>query len=197
MRFQPVFLRIFLRAVLIVSPVTIAGCSGLVAPGESAVYSKVPVDSVVRVEQRLAVARERTRVWLRGDRTSTGSSSNSPICNFEVDKIDREEIQFIEPGEYRIRRVQNMWTEIVQMHPRTKRQVEYRLAGIGGGDGGTPSIYEGYHFWFDSPEQPNVMRMTCIGVFEDMWKARPPTIAEIRDSLGSLATLELAGTPSR
>lgn len=82
------------------------------------------------------------------------------------------------------------------MRPRIEHRVEYRFAGIGGGGGGTPMIYEGYHLWFDSPDQPNVMWMTCIGIFADMWEARPPTIAEIRASLGKLATLELAGTSS-
>jgi hypothetical protein len=53
-------------------------------------------------------------------------------------------------------------------------------------------IYEGYHLWLDSPSQPNVMRLTCRGVIDEPWKARRPSIAEIRASLGTLATLKLA-----
>lgn len=188
---------IFLRTLFIASPLLAAGCSGLIGPGEGAAYSKVPVGSVVRIERRIPVATDRARVWLRGDRTSTGSSSNSPICGLEVSDIDRSGTQFIDPGVFRVRRVQNMWTEIVQLPGTRGDRVKYRLANVGGGDGGTPMIYEGYHLWLESEEQPNVMRMTCIGVFADMWEARPPTIEDIRASLGILATLEIAGAPPR
>jgi hypothetical protein len=149
---------------------------------------------VVRVLRPLPVAAGHTRVWLRGDGTSSGSASGRPICGLEIRELDRERVRNIEPGDFRVTRVQNYWTQVVRAAP--PRRVLFRLAAVdGGGDGGTPLIYEGYHLWLDNPAQPGVMRMTCIGVLADMWEARPPTVADIRASLGSLATLELASSP--
>ncbi len=179
---------------IIATPLLAAGCAATMPKSEDAAYSRVPAGSLVRVERRLPVAKDKARVWLRGVRTSAVSSSDSPICALEVARIDREGTQYIEPGEFRIRRVENMWTQVVQARPEGPERLKLRLAGMDGGDGGTPMIYEGYHFWFERTEQPNLMRMTCIGVFDDMWEAKPPTITEIRASLGNLATLELATT---
>ena len=170
----------------------LSGCMPpcLVGAGEETAYSRVPVNSRVHLERRLTVAPGQARVWLRGDATSTGSSSEVPICGFEIDRVDPENPQFIAPGEFRIYRVQPLWSEFAQ----APRHPAYRLAGLGGGSdgGGTPMVYEGYHLWLENPQQPHVWRLTCLGVFADMWEAKPPTVAEIRQSLGRLARLELA-----
>ena len=182
------------RLVAVLASLFLVGCAALTTPGEDSVWSRVPEGASIRVEQRLPIAPGRTRVWLRGDGTSSSSSSGRPICGLEVRGLDREAVQFIEPGVFEVTRVQNMWTQVVRMP--AEPGVRFRLAGMdGGGSGGTPMIYEGYHLWLENPEQPGVMRMTCIGVFADMWEARPPTVADIRASLGSLATLELPAVP--
>jgi hypothetical protein len=38
------------------------------------------------------------------------------------------------------------------------------------------------------------MRLTCLGMLDEMWKSRPITLDEIRHALGDLATLRIAGT---
>jgi hypothetical protein len=60
--------------------------------------------------------------------------------------------------------------------------------------GGNPLIQEGYHLWLSGLSDPNVMRLTCLGMLDDMWRARAPTLAEVRAALGTLATLELSDT---
>jgi hypothetical protein len=37
------------------------------------------------------------------------------------------------------------------------------------------------------------MRLTCLGMLNDMWRARAITLEEIRAALGTVATLEIAG----
>ena len=184
--------RFLFRSISRLAPLlALVGCSSLAWQDGDGAYSRVPVGSVVRVERRIPIERDRARAWLRGDRVSMGSGSNRPICGIEVRQLDRDAVQYVQPGEFRVRRVQNMWTEVVLVPPARDGQVRFRLADMGGG--GTPMIYEGYHLWLESEDQPNVMRLTCIGIFDEMWEARPPTIEEIRASLGRLATLEIPG----
>jgi len=65
-------------------------------------------------------------------------------------------------------------------------------AGHDGGGGGSPMIQEGYHLWLAGGKDPNVMRLTCLGMLDEMWRVRPITLDEIRRALGAVATLEVA-----
>jgi hypothetical protein len=58
-------------------------------------------------------------------------------------------------------------------------------------------IQEGYHLWLADGPDPDVMRLTCLGMLDEMWRARPPTLDEVRAALGELATLELPASPRR
>ena len=58
-------------------------------------------------------------------------------------------------------------------------------------DGGTSEVYEGYHLWLESSDQPDVRRLSCRGVYAMPAYAKPPSIAEIRAALGAIATLRL------
>ena len=42
-----------------------------------------------------------------------------------------------------------------------------------------------------SDTQPEVMRFTCHGGFDEPWQAETPSINDIRQVLGKLVTLEL------
>lgn len=97
--------------------------------------------------------------------------------------------QTIQPQTFRITRVANDWTEVA----RLQRPVHFQLAQSNGGNGGgTPMIQEGYHLWLSGADT-NVMRLTCLGMLDDMWRARAITLAEIRAALGNVATLDIAG----
>jgi hypothetical protein len=52
-------------------------------------------------------------------------------------------------------------------------------------------ITRGVHLWFGSDTQPDVMRLTCRGGFDDPWRAQPPSIDEMRVVLGDYARIEL------
>jgi hypothetical protein len=83
-----------------------------------------------------------------------------------------------------------MWTEIVVTPPRSDR-VRFRLASYGDRQA-EAMIYKGYHFWLENRDQRDVTRLTCIGMFDDMPDAAPPSLSDIRASLGRYASLELA-----
>jgi len=52
-------------------------------------------------------------------------------------------------------------------------------------------MWQGCHLWLASAEQPDVRRLTCVGVDSVPFTARPPSIDQIRDALGTVATLHL------
>jgi hypothetical protein len=52
-------------------------------------------------------------------------------------------------------------------------------------------VTRGVHLWFGSDIQPDVMRMTCRGGFDDPWRAELPSIDEMRAALGAYAGLTL------
>jgi hypothetical protein len=47
------------------------------------------------------------------------------------------------------------------------------------------------HMWIGSDLQPNLMRLTCRGAFDDLPKADPPSIAEMQAALGNIAEIIL------
>lgn len=50
----------------------------------------------------------------------------------------------------------------------------------------------GYHFWLDDGQDPNLMRLTCLGRLDDPAATRPPTLREIQAVLGEQARIERA-----
>ena len=127
--------RFLFRSISCLAPLlALVGCGSLAWQDGDGAYSRVPVGSVVRVERRIPIERDRARAWLRGDRVSMGSGSNRPICGIEVRQLDREGVQYVQPGEFRVRRVQNMWTEVVLVPPPRDGQAQFRLADMGGGE---------------------------------------------------------------
>jgi hypothetical protein len=170
-----------------------AGCTTILAPAPdpSSPFYRVPEGSVVELRQALEVRPGTTRTWLQFGQALGGRFDRyAPNCNFEIWTIDHERSQHILPGDFVVRRVQNVREEVVRADAPL-RLAAWRLAE-GGIDGGGPSmVYEGYHLWLENPQQRDVRRLTCRGAFADPWEAYPPSIDEMRAALGKIATLRL------
>jgi hypothetical protein len=174
-----------------VALLVLSGCAG---NGESGAYAKVPVGSVVQLHERIEIPPDQTRIWFKGDTLGLGAGSFNPVCALEVHDASVE-VQYVEPGDFRIRKVEDLWTEIVYRAVEPDGGVGFRLASADRVDDDATLSYEGYHLWLGSGEQPRVMRLTCVGIVDDMPESRPPTIEEIRSSLGRYATLKIPGRP--
>lgn len=108
-----------------------------------------------------------------------------PFCYFEINSPSNE-VQTILPGEFVITRVTTGETEIVQS---TSTQVASLLYLAGG----TPSqIVEILIMELRSTSQPNVEQLVCADGFNDPGEVVMPTLKQIRDTLGQVATLKLA-----
>lgn len=176
---------------VLVPAVLLAACQTRVRETADGPWLGIPPGSRLILNQPISVPQDRARVFFRGGRVLSAGANVGPSCGIEVRTIPRDGPHTIAPGTFTITRVQDYWTQVAQ-HPRAGI-VRLQLASSTDG-GGNPLIQEGYHLWLSGLSDPNVMRLTCLGMLDDMWRARAPTLAEVRAALGTLATLELSDT---
>lgn len=169
----------------------ISGCALVTVPADPASpYYMVPEGSVIELHQPLRIPPGSTRVWLVRGQPAAGRDWYAPGCNLEIDTLDRERVQIVDPGVFEVSRVQ-----------RTSEHTSERAAGVvvaalGAGfswDSGDNRTWQGYHLWLHSDRQPDVRRLTCKGIYAEPWQATPPSIEVIRETLGAVASLRLPG----
>lgn len=169
----------------------LSGCASQAPKDPASPYFKVPPGSILTIKRKIEVPPGSTRVFFQNGKVSPAFNHYAANCNIEVNKLDEAAVQYVEVGEYRIVKVQRTQEEVVRSR-RIQLAALSPLLAFGGGDGGEGSamIYEGYDLWLESAD-PNVRRLSCRGAFADPHEAYPPSIDEIRQSLGAIMTLQL------
>ncbi|MBK5967022.1 hypothetical protein CCR95_23875 [Thiocystis minor] len=168
----------------------LGACQTLVRESVSGDWMEIPPGSALRLKQPIQIPPGRTRAYFAAGRaTATGTS-----CVIEVRRLAPDESQTIQAGRYGITRVQDYVALVssVDRPPGADGNVRFQFASHGD-SGGSPMVRFGYHFWLDHRQDPNLMRITCLGRHDDPASTRPPTLVEIQAVLGDQATLELAG----
>ena len=162
--------------------------SGLVRKDTASTHYLPPVGTLIELHKPIEVAAGRTRVFLQRGAVSAGIDQYAPSCNFEVRKLS-EQPQVISPEDFLVVKVQRVTEEVV----RLAQPVQVAALGLAGldADSGLPMITRGVHLWIGSDTQPDVMRLTCRGGFDDPWRAELPSIDEMRTALGDYASLTL------
>ena len=177
-------------AALMIATCALSACSTPTArKDQGSPYYAVPEGSVLQLNQRIEVPRGTTRVRIQRGEVVGNYDHYWPSCSFEVRTLDHDERQIIEPGRFTVIRRQLLRDEFAGLS-RPLRVASLRLASALNGNGHT-MIFEGWHLWLDSPDQPNVKRLTCRGAFGSPAEVAPPSIDEIRAALGTVVTLEL------
>lgn len=161
-----------------------------VEPDTASPFFAVPTGSVLEINQPLTIRAGSTRVWLQRGNVGVGRDWWHPACNLEINTLDRERDQIVAPGSFEVVRVQGVeeYTQLQAPMLAAASPVSLRAAFD---DGGVTWMWLGHHLWLDSAEQPDVRRLTCFGVYSRPFEARPPSIDQIREALGSAATLHL------
>ena len=170
----------------------LSGCQTMIQQSEHGDWIDIAPGSTLTLNQPVQVAQDRARVFFVNGRARRSGASYRPSCALEVRRISRDGPQTIPAGTLRIQRIQNYWTEVVD--GRDPDGPVFRLADMGG-DGGDPMIQTGFHFWLDDGAERNLMRLTCLGILADPVDAYPPTVEDIRRTLGTLATLTVMNRP--
>jgi hypothetical protein len=142
------------------------------------------------LNQELNLRAGKARIFVQNGEVSGGFDSYQPHCAFEIDSV-RHEGATIEAGTFTITRVQGSVQPVVSAAP-VRLAAMPMVSGIAGG-GGSQSYYEGFHLWLSSADQPQVRRVSCFGVYAQPYELYPPTVAEIRHALGSVAEIRQYG----
>lgn len=150
--------------------------------------------SYLVLKQPLDVPAGKARVFIQAGGTpeapsrvlSGGFDHYSPHCAFEIRSIDHAGFT-IAPDTFRITQVQGSLERVVETAPVEVAALGF--AGLGMDGGGSTAYHEGYHFWLASERQPQVMRMSCYGVYAEPYELYPPTLQEIREALGGIAEI--------
>ncbi|NCA69852.1 MAG: hypothetical protein EOM91_07050 [Sphingobacteriia bacterium] len=165
----------------------ITGCQTLVRESIPGDWVEIPPGSHLRLEQAVLIPAGRARGVIGDRRAADGTS-----CVIEVRRLDHEATQRVAPGRYRIMRVQDDMALVSgPVWPPGHGPVRFQLAGHGD-SGGSQMVRFGYHFWLDDGQDPNLMRLTCLGRLDDPAATRPPTLREIQAVLGEQARIERA-----
>jgi hypothetical protein len=151
-------------------------------------WSAIPPGSTLTLNRPVQVPQDRARIFFKRGRVLPDGANLGPSCGLEVRIMSQDGPQTVPAGTYRVERVERYWTQVAWQGP--PGPVRLRLASST--DGGNPMIQEGYHLYLSDGPDPNVMRLTCLGMLNDMWRSKAITLEEIRTSLGSVATLKLA-----
>jgi hypothetical protein len=179
-----------LAIVLAATLLVLSACQTLLRESVPGEWVEIPAGSTLTLHQPVRIPPGRTRAGLTSSQ-ARGVASEGTSCVIEVRRLDQESSQLVAAGRYRITRVQDYVALVSGLMPDTDaRTIRFQLASHGD-SGGSQMVRFGYHFWLDDGQDPNLMRMTCLGRLDDPAATRPPTLAEIRALLGELGTLEL------
>ncbi len=181
-------------AVMITLVVLLTGCAGSGAYYAPA-SSLVGAGTLVRLNQDLEIPAERTRVFFQRGKVlpDGGFDQYYPSCDLEV--------RTLSPEPQRVVKDRFMVTRIEYGQEAVARLEDVRVAAIGIGVGSAlwwdrgESIFRYLRIWLYSERQPDVMRLTCRGAWEDYFRANPPNDVEIRIALGHIMTFEGAPGP--
>ncbi|MES9968420.1 MAG: hypothetical protein ABW092_00185 [Candidatus Thiodiazotropha sp.] len=176
-----------MRWIMLLLPLSACTQSYMVSDDLAYPYNLPPIGSKVVLMEQVAIEPGTTRTFLqRGRPMSIGDFDRyRSNCNFEVDKLS-DRVQLIEPDTFVVKKVQRLTAEVVRNPDNQPRFFAVEI------DRGSPIVTHGYHLWLSSEQQPDVMRITCRGAFDDLSRAEPPSIDEIREALGEIAELVLA-----
>lgn len=180
----------FRYTIICLTVLLLGACRTLVRESVPGEWMEIPSGSALRLNQPIQIPPGHARVHF----TSGRSSATDASCTIEVRRLDPDERQTVQAGRYGITRVQDdvALVSSVDWPSGEDGKVRFQLASHGD-SGGSPMVRFGDHFWLDHRQDPNLMRLTCLGRHDEPASTRPPTLVEIQAVLGDQATLELAG----
>jgi len=176
-------MNLWLRYCLALATLSLTACANLAPKDENSPFYAVPAGSRIVLHQNLQISPDRARVYLQDGKIVRGPSPFSPYCQFEVNDL-LPAGQILKADEFVVRKTQMGEEFIASRSP-------FILAVSGGGNAGSRDLLLVWHLWLESPRQPNVRRMICGGRFDTPYRARRPSINEIRTQLGDIATLKI------
>lgn len=168
----------------------LSACANLVPKDENSSYYPVPTGSRLILHQDLHIPPDSARVYLQHGKVVKAPHTSDPYCRFELNEV-LAVAQTLKADEFVVRKTQMDRLYISSQDPLIK-------AAIQGADrGDTSDVTLVWYLWLASPRQANVHRLICGGRFDYPYRARRPSIKEIRAQLGGIATLIILGEQAK
>ncbi len=163
----------------------LAGCAASPESPLASPYFGLEPGSVLELHRDLEIPPGVARVFLQRGKVIPKGEMNQyePSCDIEVRDLSQE-VQIIRKGIFSIEREQFGREAVAE-----SGGLKLAFYGSLWTDGGF-SVFRYRRFWLQSEDQPQVMRMTCRGTWEEIVRARPPTLPEIRIALGEIFSIK-------
>jgi hypothetical protein len=161
---------------------SLCACADLAPKDEDSPYYAVPIGSRLILHQDLTIPPDSARVYLQYGKVVKAPRSSDPFCRFEVNDV-LPAAQTLKADEFVVRKTQRDRLNISSRSPVTAAA----LHGFARDEGDAVTLV--WYLWLESPRQPKVRRLICGGGFDYPYRARRPSINEIRVQLGDVATL--------
>jgi hypothetical protein len=143
--------------------------------------------SVIKLNRQLTVPGGHTRVFLQRGRVVAKAKFDRyhPSCNFEVWKLSQEPT-IIQPDSFLVTKAGRDINQVVSLDTLKVAALRWHRH-----DDDHAMIMHTVHMLLQSAMQPNVYRLTCRGWLAAPVEAEKPTVTDMREALGGLATIQL------
>jgi hypothetical protein len=171
----------------------LAACQMAAVRDENSPHSRLALGSTITLHQTLNVPAGHSRVFLQFGEVVAKIKLDQyqPHCDFEVRSVSKGE-ETIRPDTFTVTKVMEDEEEVVgRQSPQHYASLDSDLS-LGGGEM-LPMVSRFVRHTLYSVSQPQVMRLTCHGGFDDPWEVKTPSVSEIRRVLGAIATVTLQG----
>lgn len=175
-----------MRMILLFLSVTLAACQYVPPRDIDSPFFSPPSGSQLRLTRPLTIPANDAGVFIQYGQAQYSSwrlNMYYPHCDFELHTRASKE-RVIEPDTFTVTRTVHE-TENVLLTPAV-------VAGFGGSGDGPPGENYMTVLYLHSDKQPDVFRMTCQH-WEDSSQGEHLTVKQIRQALGELFILEIAG----
>lgn len=162
----------------------LAACQFAPVPDEASPHLRLAPGDTIVLHEPLSVPPGHARVFLQQGRVRAKHRLDSyrAHCNFELATVS-DVAQTIHPGRFTITDVR-WWEESVVQRDAP------RLVRVGSDSESATLITRLLHHQLEAPQQAGLRRLTCHGGFSDPWQVQFPSVAQIREALGTLASVE-------
>lgn len=166
--------------------VGLSACQFAPVTDDSSPRSRLAPGSLLVLHEPLVVPVGHARVFLQAGAVVSKRQLDTglPHCNFELTTLS-DAPQVIRPGRFTITAVH--WDEEWVVHYGPPG---WRYTDSDGADNAAPLITRLLHHRLAAAQQPELMRLTCHGGFDDPWYAQFPSVRQIRQALGEWVTIE-------
>ena len=173
---------------LLVLAVAVLGCQPGAVRERLTADAPVPIGTVLVLHRDIVIPRGSARTFIQFGEVVPAVGQYHPLCELRVRGVSQES-RTVRAGRFVITSIAREERDIVDSGARY-------LAAVGisiGMDGGQGDMIEYWVMRLQSERQPEVLWLACAAGFDIPARMRTPTLAEMRATLGPVATLELPG----